>query len=64
MLKQAENELIRALEWLCTDVASTTHLNRFKIALGRTDTEGTMGISEKTYPGDPGPQELPKAKST
>ena len=64
MLKQAENELIRVLEWLSTDMASTTHLNRFKVALGRTDTEGTMGLSEKTYPGDPGPQELPKTKST
>ena len=59
MLKEAEDELMKVLGWLSTDVASTTHLNRLKRALGRTDMEGTMGLNETTYPGDPGPQTPP-----
>ena len=61
MLKEAEDELMNVLGWLCTDVASTTHLNRMKRALGRTDTEGTLGLDGPSYPGDPGPQTAPEA---
>lgn len=56
MIKEAEDQLIRVLEWLCTDAASTAHLNRFKQALGRTDFEGTLGLDGvAAYPGDTPP---------
>lgn len=53
MIKEAEDELMNVLGWLCTDMASTAHLNRMKVALGRTDTEPPIGLDgQPAYPGD------------